>query len=258
MFFRSIQYLKYFFSAGSRFVIHAPFAYDFYTKVIKQNQRIPNNLQDIEDLRRTLLHSRETIQVTDLGTGASKSESVRKISLLARSYANNKKDAFLLYRMIQFLKPEIILELGTSLGLTTMYLAKAAGTAKIYTIEGCPETARLAKQHFYSNHADINLLVGNIDDVLPDLLNQNLIPDFVFFDANHTKEATLRYFEFCLQYANEKTVFVIDDIYWSAGMKKAWLRIISHPDISLSIDLFRMGIVFFKKNSAKQHYVLKY
>jgi predicted O-methyltransferase YrrM len=258
MFFRIIEYLKYIMNAKSEFGIHAPFAYDFYTKVIRQKQKLPATLFEIEDLRNDLLRSNETIQIIDLGTGASKSKSVRNISLLARSYANNKKDAFLMYRMIQYLKPARILELGTSLGLTTMYMAKAAGDAKIYTIEGCPETAHLAKQHFDKYCPDINLLMGNIDQVLPELLEKNFTPEFVFFDGNHTKEATLRYFELCLQYATEKTVFVFDDIYWSAGMKEAWQTIISHPEINLSLDLFRLGIVFFKKNSAKQHYVLKY
>jgi predicted O-methyltransferase YrrM len=137
-------------------------------------------------------------------------------------------------------------------------MAKAAGDAKIYTIEGCSETAFLAKQNFNKTCPDINLFIGNIDKVLPELLHDNFKPEFVFFDGNHTMEATLRYFKLCLPYAGEKTVFVFDDIYWSAGMKKAWIKIISNPGIDISIDLFRLGIVFFKKNSAKQHYVLKY
>jgi predicted O-methyltransferase YrrM len=258
MFFRIIEYFKYFFKARSKFGIHAPFAYEFYTKVIRSKQRFPESLHEVEDIRNTLLRSNETIQVKDFGTGAIKEKTVRKVSHITRSYANDKKDAYLIYRIIQFLGPAAILELGTSLGFTTMYIAKASGDAKIYTIEGCPETARLAKKNFASTGLNINLLVGNIDQVLPELLNKNFKPEFVFFDGNHTKEATLQYFELCLPYANDKTVFVFDDIYWSSGMKEAWLTIISHPEIRLSIDIFRLGIVFFKKNSAKQHYVLKY
>jgi predicted O-methyltransferase YrrM len=258
MFFRITEYIKYFFTAKSGFGIHAPFAFDFYSKVIRAKEPLPEILIKIEKMRRRLLKSNVIIQVADFGTGASKEKSVRKVSHIVRSYSNVKKDAYLIYRMIQFLKPNTILELGTSLGLTTMYMAYANTESQIYSIEGCPETAHLAKQNFTLSGLDINLLMGNIDQVLPELLNKNFKPEFVFFDGNHTKEATLRYFELCLNFANEQTVFVFDDIYWSLGMKEAWVSIISHPKINLSMDLFRLGIVFFKKNSAKQHYVLKY
>jgi predicted O-methyltransferase YrrM len=258
MFFRIIAYIKFFFKAKSAFAIHAPFAYDFYTKVIKSAQKLPNTLQEVEDLRFTFLKSEEIIRVTDFGTGASNSGSERKVSHIAHSYANDKKDAYLMYRMVQFLQPECIIELGTSLGFTSLYMAKASPGAVIYTIEGCPETARLAKQNFDRAELTIHLLTGNIDNVLPDLLAKKVTPGFVFFDGNHTKEATLRYFELCLQCADEKSVFVFDDIYWSEGMMEAWQEIVAHPAISLSMDLFKLGIVFFKKNSAKQHYVLKY
>jgi len=258
MLFRIFEYLRYFFTAKSGYGIHSPFAYDFYMKVVRSKETFPETLNEIEDIRRSLLNSGEKIQVTDYGTGALQSKTLRKVSLLASSYANPKKDAFLIYRMIRYFKPAVILELGTSLGLTTLYMSKAADKGRVFSLEGCPETARLAKQNFTACGMDINLQIGNIDLVLPELFGKDFRPEFVFFDANHTKEATLRYFNLCLPHVNEKTVFVFDDIYWSEGMKEAWLSIISYPEINLSIDIFHMGIVFFKKNSAKQHYVLKY
>jgi predicted O-methyltransferase YrrM len=258
MFFRIIEYVKYYFKAGSAYAIHAPFTYDFYRKVIRSKQKLPERLKEIEKQRNALLRSGDTIYVTDYGTGAGKERKDRKISQIARSYANNKRDAFLIYRIIQFARPATILELGTSLGITTMYMAKANSEAIIYSIEGCPGTARLARQNFDGAGLNINLIIGNIDTFLPELLEKELSLDFVFFDANHTKEATLKYYDLCLQKANEKTIFVFDDIYWSPGMKEAWQTIISSPQVSVSIDLYKMGIVFFKKNTAKQHFVLKY
>jgi predicted O-methyltransferase YrrM len=258
MFFRIIEFIRYFFKARSKFGIHAPFAYDFYTKVFRQDKSETETFGEIEDIRKSLLRSGETIHVKDFGTGAKNESPHRRVSKIARSYANSGKDALLLYRIIRYVNPSAILELGTSLGFTTLYMAKAAGDTPVYTIEGCPETARLAKQNFDKCGLNIKLMVGNIDQVLPELLEKNYKPGFVFFDGNHTKEATLRYFTLCCQQADEKSVFVFDDIYWSSGMKEAWLTIISHPEVVLSIDLFRLGIVFFKKNSAKQHFVLKY
>jgi predicted O-methyltransferase YrrM len=258
MFFRIIEYIRYFFKAKTKFGIHAPFAYEFYTNVIRTDKRGTETFPEIEDIRKSLLRSGETIRVRDFGTGAINESPLRKVSMIARSYANSRKDSLLLYSMIRYLNPSSILELGTSLGFTTLYLAKAAGDAPVFTVEGCPETARLAKQNFDKSGLNIKLMIGNIDQVLPELLQENFKPGFVFFDGNHTKEATLRYFALCRQQADENTVFVFDDIYWSAGMKEAWQTIISHPEVVLSIDLFRLGIVFFKKNSAKQHFVLKY
>ncbi len=258
MFFRIIEYIRYFFKAKSRFGIHAPFAYEFYSGVIMSGEKVPDSFCEIEDLRASMLRSKKSIRVKDFGTGARNESPLRRVSMIARSYANSGKDALLLYRIIRYVTPSAILELGTSLGFTTLYMAKAAIDVPVYTIEGCPETARLAKQNFDKCGMNIKLIVGNIDQVLPELLQKNFKPGFVFFDGNHTKEATLRYFALCCQQADEKSVFVFDDIYWSAGMKEAWLTIISHPEVVLSIDLFRLGIVFFKKNSAKQHFVLKY
>ncbi len=258
MFFKFIAYLKHLLKAKSAFGIHAPYAFDFYTKAVKTKHAHSAAIIEIEQLRKFLKRSKETISVTDFGTGALKKNPERKVSDIAGKYANSVKDALLIYRMVSYLKPDCILELGTSFGFTTMYMAKAAPLAQIYSIEGCPETAGLAMKNFEALQLKINLHVGNIDEILPELLNKVINPDFIFFDGNHTKEATLRYFEWCLKYVSEKTVFVFDDIYWSIGMKEAWLQIVSHPEIGLSMDLFSLGIVFFKKNSAKQHFVLKY
>jgi len=258
MFFKIIAYLKYLLKAKSAFGIHAPFAYDFYTKVIKAKLPLPDKLHEIEEIRKSLVRSKEIIQVTDFGTGASQKKTVRRVSFIASHYSKSRNDVRLIYQMVAFLKPEVILELGTSLGFSTMYMSSAAPDAQIFSIEGCPETVRLAQQNFDAAHLKINLMVGNIDQILPELLSSGVYPDFIFFDGNHTKDATLRYFELCLKNVTEKTVFVFDDIYWSKGMQEAWLQIISHTGITLSIDLYRMGIVFFKKNSAKQHFVLKY
>jgi predicted O-methyltransferase YrrM len=257
MFIGIFEYIKYLIKARNAFGIHAPFAYDFYTNVIRAEVTIPEDIIEVENIRKSLLKSPEMILVCDFGTGASKNKRMRKVSDIAHFHSNSPKDAYLLYRMIQFLKPATIIELGTSLGFSTIYMAKAAERARLYTIEGCPETARLAKQNFKTTGVDVNLYAGNIDQRLPELLT-DVRPEFVFFDGNHTKEATLHYFELCLQHADEKAVFVFDDIYWSAGMKDAWCNIIAHPQVNLSLDLFRLGIVFLKKNSAKQHFVLKY
>lgn len=256
--FRIREFIKYLFTAQSEYKIHSPFAFDFYTKVIRSKQNFPEELFKIEKIRKTCLQSDAIISVNDFGTGAENKTIERKISEIMSRYSNSKKDTFLLYRIVRFLKPSQILELGTSLGISTMYMSMANTGIPVTTIEACPQTAAKAQNNFKELSLNINLINGNFDDVLSEVLKEIGTPGFVFFDGNHTKEATLRYFNECLQFAGEKSVFVFDDIYWSPGMKDAWNIISADPQVRLSIDLYRLGIVFFDKKIAKQHFVLKY
>jgi tRNA A58 N-methylase Trm61 len=151
-----------------------------------------------------------------------------------------------------------ILELGTSLGITTGYLGKARRNARIYTLEGCPEIAKIAKENFkLLMLPQIEIIIGNFDDTLADVLLKETSFDFIFIDGNHQKEATLRYFNQVLPYINEHSVIIFDDIHWSPDMESAWNTIIQNELLTVTIDLFEMGIVFFRKEQKKQHFVLK-
>ncbi len=257
-FFKAKHYLRYRFSSKTEYDVHAPFAYDFYTKAIRNKQNLGPEFKAVESLRKQLLKNHTRIAVTDLGTGADDKHSQRKISRITRRYASSRKNARLLYNIAQYCKPERILELGTSVGISTMYLALANKNTAITTLEGCPQTAAIARQNFEQMHLNIGQITGNFDNILPEYLAQNPPPDLIYFDGNHTEEATLRYFSACLQGVHEKSVFVFNDIRWSPGMFSAWNHISNHPEVSLSIDIFEFGIVFFRKNSAKQHFILRY
>jgi predicted O-methyltransferase YrrM len=81
--------------------------------------------------------------------------------------------------------------------------------------------------------------------------------DLVFFDGNHQKVPTLDYFHHCLTKAHENSIFIFDDIHWSSEMDEAWQQIQGHEQVSLTIDLFQFGLVFFRKGIAKQHFTLR-
>ncbi|HQI69104.1 MAG TPA: class I SAM-dependent methyltransferase [Bacteroidales bacterium] len=200
--FRLKDFLHYKHKAGTAFNVHSPFAYAFYTEVVRSKQKIPKALVAVEQIRKTYLHSPEKIFVNDLGTGIFSKPSQRKIRDIMRKYSSSKKDAFLLFRMVQYLKPSTILELGTSLGVSAMSMAMANKNIRLTTIEGCPQTASLAKKNFEKLSLNINLVVGDFDEVLPAILKKLQITGLVFFDGNHTKEATWKYFEGCLKYTN--------------------------------------------------------
>ncbi len=256
--FRLKDFVRYRHKAGTAFQVHSPFAYAFYTEVVRSKQKIPETLVAAEQIRKTCLHSPEKIFVNDLGTGGLSKPSERKIKDIMRRYAGSKKDAFLLYRMVNYLKPATILELGTSLGISSIYMALANQNIPLTTIEGCPKTAAAASKNFEKLSLNINLICGNLDEVLPASLKKMQVAGLVYFDGNHTKEATLRYFDECLNYTDSQSVFVFDDIHWSPGMYEAWTTLCAHPKVTISMDLYRLGIVFFNKKISKQHYVLKY
>jgi predicted O-methyltransferase YrrM len=241
--------LKYFFqfllASKNEHSLHSPFVFDLYTKIVKDKKNLPIYI---------------VIEITDFGAGSQiYKTNYREIRQIAKSAEKSPRFGRLLFRLIEHFKPTTIFELGTSLGITTLYESKACESGKVYTFEGCPATAKIARENFKAlNCENIEIIVGNLDETLSNKLNKVEQLDFVFFDANHRFEPTVRYFEFCMIKATEESVFVFDDIHWSDEMHNAWKYISNHPSVMISIDLFFVGLVFFRKNQPKQHFVLRY
>jgi predicted O-methyltransferase YrrM len=253
------DYLLHRFRGKSRHGLHSPFVYRLVDKVFYDVS--PKKVYiEIENIRAGLLADERVITVTDLGAGSLVNNNrQKKISDIARNALKPQKLAQLLYRLINDLKPRNIIELGTCLGITTLYLNKAASDAQLYTLEGCPETAGVAAEVFQEAGAEnIKLITGNFDNTLPEVIGSLNYLDFVFVDGNHQKEATLNYFEWCLPKVHENTLLIFDDIYWSEGMKEAWNIIKSHPQVTVTIDLFWIGLVFFKKGQAKEDFLVRF
>ncbi|MCA0362786.1 MAG: class I SAM-dependent methyltransferase [Bacteroidetes bacterium] len=252
------EYLKYRIKSGNAHSIHSPFVFEFYNNVFKSDLE-DSCFEKIENQRNALANSTEEIHFIDLGAGSKKyKKATRKISQIANSSLKSKKWSRLLFRICRYYGCQNILELGTSLGVTTLYLASSKPESRVVTLEGSPEVAQIAKGIFDTLALkNIEIVIGNIDDTLEIALKKMGTPDLVFFDANHTYQATLSYFEKSLAYVSNSTCFVFDDIYWSKGMKKAWSEIQNHPQVRVSIDLFFIGIVFFRKESPKQQFILR-
>jgi len=253
------KFLKYQFIAKNAQGIHSPFVLKLFNEVIAA-KKYYYAFDEIEDLRKKLFQNHEKIQVTDLGAGSKvNNASKRKISSIAKIALNDKKAGQMLFRLVEFIQPKNIIELGTSLGINTLYLATPLKNNQIFTFEGCPNTLAIAKNHFKHFKANnIETIEGDINHTLSETLQKIDKVDMVIFDANHQKSATIKYFEQCLAKAHENSVFIFDDIYWSAGMMAAWEQIKAHQKVTMSIDLFDLGIVFFSKNQTKQHFILKF
>ncbi|NLH51398.1 MAG: class I SAM-dependent methyltransferase [Bacteroidales bacterium] len=257
---RLVSYINYRVKARTRYSVHSPFVYDFIEKVIRGKGKKDGYIP-AETTRARMFKDNRSIIFEDFGTGGQYNPNYSiRISQIARRSAKRKKEGRLLARLAAWQKPAQILELGTSLGISTLYLAAACPYAEVITLEGCREVLAIAENNFnQQGMSNIRTLPGPFEETLPQLLSDGSItPGLVLFDGNHQYQPTLNYFEQLLPLARPSTIFVFDDIHWSAGMEKAWEEICSRPEISLSIDIFSMGIVFFKAGFTKQHFILHF
>lgn len=232
--------------------IHSPFVFQLTNDVLREKAKY-YAYDEVESLRAKLLLTEKTLSVQDLGAG--KKESYQKsISKICKGSSQTAAFGQIIHRIARESKAKSILELGTSLGLTTSYLGKACPDAKIISIEGSAELSKVADINLKKlNILNVKLVVDSFENALLPSLKELEKVDLVYFDGNHDYQATMDYFESCLPYSHDKTVFIFDDIYWSAGMKRAWKEICSHSSISSSIDLFKIGIVYLDPKLAKQN-----
>lgn len=239
--------------------MHSPFVYDFIIHVLNDKTSYAE-YEIVESARQRLLGNTQLLNVEDLGAGSVKNNfRQRSIRDIARHAAKPPKFGQLLYRMVRYYEPQHILELGTSLGITTRYLSLARPVSSIITIEGAEEIARVAETGLRNDGLhNFQLRTGNFDNELPAVL-ENFKPDFVFIDGNHREEPTIEYFEQLAREAKNDTILVFDDIHWSKGMEHAWEYIKAHPSVRCSIDLFFIGIVLFRQEfREKQHFTIRF
>lgn len=259
IFSRIIKYLNYILLSHSRkgHGIHSPFVFDLVTRVFR-NRPNPEIVFKIEQLRKKMLADNRIIEVEDMGSGGSVTSNKRRVSAIAKTSPVSPGYGRLLSNMAaEFGKPFII-ELGTSFGISAMYLASDTET-DIFTIEGSKEIADIARKNFVEGgFMNIRLTEGSFDDILPDFLKNRKAPGLVFIDGNHRKEPLIKYFNLLADFSDSKTVIIIDDINYSSGMSEAWNEIKLHKKVSVSIDIFRMGIVFFRDGINPNNYVIRY
>ena len=256
------KYLRYYWSAldSKGHGVHSPFVFDFI-KFVKNDRHKYYCYDLIETERLALLKRQDYIEVEDYGAGSNVIKANKRlVSKMAASSLKPKRFAQLLFRIVQYYKPNTILELGTSFGITSAYLASGNKTARLYTLEGASSIAAIAQNNFKKLHIDNILLIeGNFDKTLLPLLSSLQRIDMAFVDGNHKKEPTLYYFAEMLKKSTEETILIFDDIHWSKEMEEAWDVIKKNDAVTLSIDLFFIGIVFLKKDfKVKHHYSIRF
>jgi predicted O-methyltransferase YrrM len=250
------RFIRFYLSAKTKYKVHSPFVFHLFEQVF-DDQRNFYAFGEIEWLRSQLKSNPKKIKVTDLGAGSLiDNNQERSISAIASSALSGPWQSQVLFKLINRFQPETMLELGTSLGLSALYQSAARQNAKMITLEGCPQIAAIAKIHFDQfSRNNIEIRVGAFRQTLDGALQDLRKLDYAFIDGHHQMEPTLNYFEKCLLYSHENTLLVFDDIHWSKEMEAAWEEIKNHPKVNLTIDLFYMGLVFFRKEQKeKEHF----
>lgn len=252
------SYIKFLWHSKNEHGVHSPFVFDLVTKCFYDKKKHPE-YSIVNKYRKSLLENPNTIEVTDFGAGSRVFKSNRRaISKIAKTAGISVKRAKLLFRIVNYLQPQNILEIGTSLGLATSALSLGNSNAKITTLEGCPETAKVAEKQLQQfGLTNINTIVSEFKNYLKNQQPSTNNYQLIYFDGNHSKKATLDYFELLLPTITNETVWIFDDIHWSAEMEEAWGIIKNHPKVTVTIDTFQWGIVFFRMEQEKEHFVIR-
>ncbi len=254
------KFLGYKLKAKDEHSIHSPFVFDLYCNVIRNEE----NYYAFDELKkiREALHNNDTeLEIEDFGAGSKHfTTKTRKVSEISRHSVSQEKYSRLLFRLAEHFQCKTVLELGTSIGLNTLYFASADKKAKVISFEGSSSLCKFAGSLFKANSfKNIEVVEGNFDTTFGKRLNHLENFDLLFIDGNHRKLPTLEYFKIALSKIHNNSIIVLDDIYWSSEMEEAWIEIKKMPDVKVTIDLFQFGLVFFREeHKQKEDYVLKF
>ena len=258
MLFQIKSYLKFLWQSKNEHAVHSPFVFNLLTKCFYDRKQKPEYVI-LTKYRKSLLENNNTIEVTDFGAGSKIFKSnTRQISKIAKTAGITLKRAELLFRIVHYFQPKHILEIGTSLGLATSALSLGNKNTKIITLEGCQNTMSVAQNQLKKiNSNNIEFKVAEFDTYLKNSNLKSQIFDLIYFDGNHQKQATLDYFESLLPTITNDTVWIFDDIHWSLEMQEAWKIIQNHPKVTVTIDTYQWGFVFFRREQPKEHFIIR-
>lgn len=256
------KYLKYLKNAKSKHGVHSPFVYELITKVF-EDKTIYTSYTRIEELRNKLLHNRNLLEVVDFGASAGRAgytTSFQRVKDIAKKSSISPAHGQLLFKLVKYLKPDVILELGTSLGMSSIYQVSGSPDSFFIGMEGCATTAAIAEENLrkFTESQNYSMVIGNFSKMLPGVTEKLTKVDYVFLDGNHAYKPTIHYFSELVPLMNENSVMVIHDIYWSKDMERAWKEIKMDNRVTVSIDIFHMGIIFFRKGMPKQDFILRF
>ncbi|MDH7913015.1 class I SAM-dependent methyltransferase [Winogradskyella sp. SYSU M77433] len=251
-----ISYIKFLFTATNQHGVHSPFVYEFVTKCLYDKKKY-EAYSKLKYYRNILKTSKVELDITDLGEGSKVLDSKkRKVSAMVKTSSSSKKEAELLFRISKYFNFKNVLELGTSLGVGTYAFALGNENSKIITVEGCKNTSSYTESQLNKLKVkNVSFKSESFSSEIKNLDQDNF--DCIYFDGHHNKKATIKYFESLLPKAHNDSVFIFDDIYWSKGMSEAWEYIKNHNSVSVTVDCFHLGFVFFRREQVEEHFKIR-
>jgi predicted O-methyltransferase YrrM len=257
----ALRFIRHRIRVDSKFDLHSPFVYRIYTRILNDKSGY-DEFRSIEKLRYRLLKDQGYIKISDLGAGSGNilwDHRIVPMKVVVKRFCVKPSYGQLLFRIARCFRPAVMVELGTSLGMGTIYLAMGNPQGQITTIEGYQETAAIARKNFeLLGLSNVSQVTGSFDDVLPGLLQQLGKVDLIFINGNHRGKPFLQYFYQYLQHIRDDSVLILDDIHGSGEREEAWKEIRNHSLVTITIDLFRMGLVFFKEGLSKEDFILQF
>jgi predicted O-methyltransferase YrrM len=252
-----LSYIQFLFKSKNHHGVHSPFVFDLLTKCLYKKTH-NQEVDTLKKYRKQLLQNKDIIEVTDFGAGSRIFKSnMRRVSDIAKHAGISRKRSRLLLQLMHYFQFEQVLELGTSLGISTAAMALGNPKSTIISLEGCLETAKIAQQMLDDFHLkNTKIEIGNFEETLPKTL-KNRVFDFIYFDGNHSKEATWHYFENSLSHVHNDSLLLFDDIHWSKDMEEVWERIKNHPKVQVTVDTYQWGFVFLRKEQQKEHFTIR-
>ena len=257
---KAFDFLNHLSKAQTSYQVHSPSVYEFVTQILPHDKSEAGD--KIDALRKEFMKDESMVLIEDHGAGYGgvQQEKVhKKILEVTKSSARTRKEGELLYRICKQYQPKRCLELGTNMGFSTLYQLAGLEASKFITVEGASSLAKIAAQNFKTFGYEPSLIIAEFDDALNSQIDlREYQPDYVFMDGNHQFEPTMRYFYTLLPHMTENSMLILDDINWSSEMSKAWKEMSDHPEVSVTIDLFYMGICILKKRQAKEHFKFRF
>lgn len=233
--------------------VHSPFVFNLITKVIEEKCSY-YSFYDIELLRRELYYREDKLPCPDRShPGRMK---YRQIGEIVYCEAIKPSHGKLLFRLANYFKSQRILQIGPNVGISTLYLTSYAKEVRCIALENVPQFAEIARQVFERAGKHIDLRVGSYASLLPQALRDLGEVDLVYFNTLYEQQHTEALFESCLPYVGDWTLFVFEGIKSSQRMRAFWDAVCARPEVTVTIDLYTMGIVFFNPKLHKQNYIV--
>jgi len=248
-----VEYIKYRWNARTLHGIHSPFIFDFMEKATK----LRPNAKDEMAIKNFVLkqkRNRKKLEIKDFGAKSKKLDKHRSIDQIFKISSSFGKNGILLFRICKHFKPQNILELGTSIGMGSLYMHLGNPKSRLISIEGCPETHSIAKENL--KNYPIKLINNTFKNTINSFSEEKF--DLVFIDGHHDGEALLEYMDALTKYTHDHTIFVLDDIRWSYSMFESWNKLSAAESFHLSLDFFKMGVLVRRPQQVKENFILRF